>query len=345
MKMFGKLAVSVAMGALCVWFVVRRMDTSAVWTSLGQIGLRTVLIYLATLAVTHFFRAWRWEYLLRPIGVTLPLPRLLSISSVGFMAILALPVRLGEFIRPYFVVRDGHSRMSAILGTVAVERIVDGLLISVLFFGSYLASDASSFSAPLKFAAWASLLGFFTLTVFLLCALRWTDTTIRVSLALTLLPRLRPALAEKIAEKLRSLIQGFQVLRDPKNLLPFLLQSLLYWGSNGFGMWLLANDMHLHLSLAAAFATMAFTGVVISLPNAPGNVGQFHAGIVLGLAAYLPESVVNSAGGAYAIVLHGLQTIWYVGVGLLFLKSVAGTKSLRSMVQESNQAGSEGVAG
>jgi hypothetical protein len=49
------------------------------------------------------------------------------ISTVGFMAILALPFRLGEFARPYYVVRQGQSRMSEVLGTVAVERIVDGL--------------------------------------------------------------------------------------------------------------------------------------------------------------------------------------------------------------------------
>ena len=57
------------------------------------------------------------------------------------MAIQALPVRLGEFVRPYFVVRTGQSRMSAVLGTVAVERIVDGLLISSIFFASYWFSD------------------------------------------------------------------------------------------------------------------------------------------------------------------------------------------------------------
>ena len=103
-------------------------------------------LYLVTLVVTHFFRSWRWNYLLRPLGAALPLRRLLPISSVGFMAILALPVRLGEFVRPYFVTREGRVRMSAAVGTVAVERIVDGLLISILFFVSYLAVAGDVFS-------------------------------------------------------------------------------------------------------------------------------------------------------------------------------------------------------
>ena len=75
-------------------------------------------------------------------------------------------------------------------------------------------------------------------------------------------------------------------------------------------MWLLARQMGLPISLGAAYTTMAFTGVVLSLPNAPGLVGQFHAAIKLGLLAYLPASVVNARGMAYAIVLHGIQTAY-----------------------------------
>src|SRR4051794_10620713 len=143
------------------------MDRHAVLEALRALPARAIVMYLATLAVTHLFRAWRWEFLLRPLGVTVPLRRLIPISSAGFMAILALPVRLGEFVRPYFLTRERGVRMSAALGTVAVERIVDGLLISILFFVSYLASSSDVFSRELRVAAWLSLLGFLALTTFL----------------------------------------------------------------------------------------------------------------------------------------------------------------------------------
>src|SRR4029078_2934805 len=121
------------------------------------------------------------------LGAALPLRRLLAISSVGFMAILALPVRLGEFVRPYFVTRRGRGRMSAALGTVAVERIVDGLLISILFFVSYLLSAGDGFSRELRAGAVSSLIGFVSLTTFLAVAQVWTDHTIELVLRLSLL--------------------------------------------------------------------------------------------------------------------------------------------------------------
>jgi hypothetical protein len=113
-------------------------------------------------------------------------------------------------------------------------------------------------------------------------------------------------------------------------------------------MWILARQMGLPISLGAAYTTMAFTGVVLSLPNSPGLVGQFHAAIKLGLLAYLPASVVNARGMAYAIVLHGLQTIWYVAVGLLSLPALSGGgkhASLAEAVRESNRAAQQADAG
>lgn len=341
-----KLLLSLVVGAVCVWFALQKIDVAKTIEALSQIPATAVLIYAGTMVFTHLFRAWRWTFLLHPIGVKLRLSRLLTISSVGFMAILALPVRLGEFIRPYYVVRSGQSRMSAVLGTVAVERIVDGLVISILFFVCYVTSPPGAYSAGLRFAAWLSLLGFLTLTLFLAFALSWPERTVRLVLKVTLLAHLAPKLGERAADKLRALIRGFKVLHEPANLVPFLVHTVLYWGSNGLGMWLLAREMHLDISLPAAYATMAFTGVLISLPNSPGLVGQFHAGVIAGLGAYLPPAVVSTYGGAYAIALHGIQVVWYVGLGFLALFFLGDrAKTLRQVVLESNQAAVEGGSG
>ncbi|HEX3698077.1 MAG TPA: lysylphosphatidylglycerol synthase transmembrane domain-containing protein [Polyangia bacterium] len=336
-----KVSASLFVGVVCVLFALHGIDGQQVLAAMRALPLSAVAVYLVTLALTHLFRAWRWEYLLRPLGVSLPLARLLPISSVGFMAILALPVRLGEFVRPYFVARERHLRMSTALGTVAVERIVDGLLISILFFVSYLASAGDTFSPELRFGAWLSLLGFLGLTTFLGLAQVWTDATINVALRLSLLHWLAPHKAQVIGDKVLALISGFRVLRDPRNFAIFLLQSIIYWSINGLGMWYLAWQMNLPISIGAAFATMAFTGVVLTLPNSPGLVGQFHAAIKLGLLAYLPAAIVNGPGMAYAIVLHGVQTIWYVTVGLLsmlLLSSGGRAPSLADAVRESNRA-------
>jgi uncharacterized protein (TIRG00374 family) len=341
-----KVLLSLVVGAICVWLALQKIDVRSTRDVLERLPAAAVATYFVMLAATHLLRAWRWKYLLRPLGVSLPPRRLMAISSVGFMAILALPVRLGEFIRPYYVVRGGQSRMSAILGTVAVERIVDGLVLSILFFGCYLAAGPGQYQGVLRVTAWVSLLGFLGLTLFLTFALTWPEATVRLVLRFTLLAHLAPSLGERIADKLRALIHGFKVLHDARNLAPFLAQTILYWASNGLGMWLLARAMHLDIPLQAAYAAMAFTGVLISLPNAPGLVGQFHAGVLYGLGPYLPAATLGSYGGAYAIAVHGIQFVWYVAAGFLSLPFVGGrASSLREVVLESNRAAAESGSG
>ena len=348
MKMFGKVAASLLVTVLCAYYALHGVDRALVLAELRMLPASAVGIYLLTLLVTHYFRSARWNYLLKPLGLTIPMRRLLPISSVGFMAILALPMRLGEFVRPFYATKEGPIRMSAAVGTVAVERIVDGLMISILFFGSYMASSGHVFSRELRFGAWLSLVGFVGLTTFLALALVRTDATIRWFLRMSLLQRLAPTRAAHIADRVRALISGFKVLSDPRNLTLFVLETVLYWSFNGLGMWILATRMGLDISLGAAFTTMAFTGVVLTLPNSPGLVGQFHAGIKLALMAFLPVAVVNSKGIAYAVVLHALQTVWYVGFGLIslpLLSRTRGAESLRQAVLSANQAAENQAAG
>src|SRR5262249_795054 len=114
------------------------------------------------------------------------------------------------------------------------------------------------------------------------------------------------------------------------------------------GMWILARQMDLPISLGAAYTTMAFTGVILTLPNSPGLLGQFHFAVKIGLLAYLPADVVNARGMAYAIVLHGLQTIWYVGAGLISLPVLSTGErrtSLGDAVRESNRVAEDAAGG
>jgi uncharacterized protein (TIRG00374 family) len=324
MKLAINVALSLVMLVVCVWAIwpddpgeladaFRRLEWSSFWPYLaGYIGL---------LALTHFCRAWRWNNLLAPIGVRLSPGRLLAISSVGFMAILALPARLGEFVRPALIRQKGKVSAAAALGTVAVERIVDGLLVSIFVFGALFARrgpDAPDWMMP---TAWAALAVFTAATIFLLFALRWPDRAVKTAVTMTLVRRFAPRLADKVEEKLHSMIRGFTVLKDARNLLVFLAWSIAYWVANGFSLWILARGFGLDLPILAAFATMGLVAVGITLPNSPGLTGQYQYFTSLGLGLYLTGSQVEVTGMAFAHALWGIQVIWYLGMGSLALAS------------------------
>jgi glycosyltransferase 2 family protein len=286
-----------------------------------------IAAYLGLLVVVHLCRSLRWNDLLAPLGVRVPSGPLLAISSVGFLAILALPARLGEFVRPGLLRMGKYTTTAAALGTVAVERIVDGLVISLVVFGAFLALRGPASPSWMMPTAYAAIGVFSVALVFLVFAMRRPQATVEFALSLTLLPRLRPKLAAAIEHRLLDMIRGFAALRDLRCLARFLAWTVVYWGCNGLGVWVLARAFHLDLSLVGAFATMGLLGVGLTLPNSPGLVGQFQWFTLLGMSLYLgfdpndKTTEIHAAALACAIAQHLLQVAWYGVMGALGLMS------------------------
>ena len=203
MKLAINLALSFAMLALCLWLVWpghgerARARARVPDASSGATFAPYLFAYLGLQIVVHICRVAALEPPARAARrARSRAGPLLAISSVGFMAILALPARLGEFVRPGLLRRRGISA-SAALGTVAVERIVDGLLISLFVFGAFFAlrgPNAPGWMMPTAYAA----LGVFTVAlVFLVFAMWRPEPTVRFCLKMSLLPRLAPRIARR----------------------------------------------------------------------------------------------------------------------------------------------------
>jgi uncharacterized protein (TIRG00374 family) len=330
MRLAINLGLSLGMLALCTWLVwPDHGERAQLQTAIAGMHWRDFAPYLAAWLglqiIVHACRSLRWNRLLAPLGVRVPAGPLLAISSVGFMAILALPARLGELVRPGLLSKGGYTTAAAALGTVAVERIVDGLIISLLVFGAFFAHHGPQSPGWMMPTAYAALGVFAACLVFLVFAMRRPEPTVRFCMALTLLPRFAPRIATLIEHKVLDMIRGFAVLKDVRNLAVFLVWSVGYWGLNGLGVWLLARAFHLDLSVVGAFATMGLLGVGISLPNSPGLVGQFQAFTLLGLSLYLElgdsahHTPLYAYALAFAIAQHLMQVAWYVGMGALGL--------------------------
>ena len=86
---------------------------------------------VAVYFVGVWFRALRWQFLLNPLRY-FPVKRLYPVVVIGYAANNLLPMRLGELVRSYYLARQENFSASSALGSVAVERVFDGLTLIVL---------------------------------------------------------------------------------------------------------------------------------------------------------------------------------------------------------------------
>ena len=330
-----KLAVNIALSLLtlsvCLWLVWPSAgEREEMVAALESMDIRYVLGCLALLPVVHYCRSRRWNNLLAPLGVKLPIARLVAISSVGFMAILALPARLGEFVRPALIRKKGEISASAALGTIAVERVIDGLFMSLTVFFTFLSLRGPDSPSWMLVTAFTALGIFSAALVFLALSLRWPEKTVNTAVTLTLARYYAPRLAEMLREMLSNMIRGFVVLKDRRNLMKFALWTAVYWGVNGLSLWVLAQGFQgIDVPLIGAYAILGTVAVGIMIPNAPALVGQYTYFTIVGLSLSVGQGILDPVSAqeqaltgvslAYANLLYGIQLVWYIGMGGLAL--------------------------
>jgi glycosyltransferase 2 family protein len=318
MKRALKLAASLAVTLAFTAWAFRDTHWSEQWASLRAAHYVWLLPYLLVLALIHVFRTLRWGCLLSALA-KVPFRQLNDASAIGFMMLLVLPFRLGEFARPFLIARRTAIRRSAAMTTVVLERIADGVFVALLLRGLLFFVPKDAPNVRLVSIAANAMFGiFFGGLLFLLFAAWHHDRA--VTMVRRLVGWVSPGLAEKVAGIVDTFVGALKQLPGPRQLVAFFCWTVAYWGLNGLGMWLLATrGFDLPLNVFQSYVLLCVLVVGVMIPAAPGMMGTFQAAIRVGLALFLPGEMVRSAGLAYANVLWLCQTGQQIAFGLLFL--------------------------
>jgi uncharacterized protein (TIRG00374 family) len=131
------VAFGLVAAAAAVAFVVYRWRTSgfswqAFADSLRNVDWSWLALSLLLILATYVGRALRWEVMLRPLAKSASLMRVLSATCIGFTAVVLFG-RAGEPVRPYLIARKEGVSFSSQIAAWVVERILDVLMILVIF--------------------------------------------------------------------------------------------------------------------------------------------------------------------------------------------------------------------
>ena len=330
-----KWALGLLIGALFIWLGAAdwpldrlleggvSLSGSTLRTATWSFDLVYLLPYVGVLVAIHYLRVLRWAPLLRPIA-EVDFKRLNRVSAVGFMYLFVLPLRLGELARPYLIADRGDIKMSQALATIVVERVVDGLIVALALFCVlfFLPGHGGAGFAEIQVAAWIALAVFGgALVVLFAAAVRreWTTRTL-----LRLIGLVSKGLARKVVDVLESFLDGLAVLPNARYFLGFVAWSLVYWGLNGYGYYVLALGFAgLHVPLLGAYAMMCCVVVGMMLPNPPANVGVYWYFLLKPLALY-GVATGDASATAFALLAWLGQLLQQGAFGLWF--SVRGAR-------------------
>ena len=115
-----------------------------------------------------------------------------------------------------------------------------------------------------------------------------------------------------------SFLDGLQILPSWRKTAYLALLSITTWFLIGLATYILFSSFSsmARLPLAAAFTVLVITALGITLPTAPGFIGNYHFSCVLGLTLF---DISKADALTYAILLHGIQFTIIVVLGLIFI--------------------------
>jgi len=306
------LGIGLALGLLLLVLAIRGVDATALRESLSAANPWLVALGLLAVAGTLAAKVLRWRLLFYPSCDGLRRSTLFSALLIGQTINLLLPARLGELARAYLVAQEEKRTALSVLGTVAVEKTLDGFAL-LLLLGILL--------LLMPVPPWLRLSGgVATLMTGALLAgvLLLTGARRGVISALGKLDQIVPALGGlRLEERVSSLGDGLRSLRARGVLARLMIWTAAIWVLAGLTNYfvLMALRIEVPLLLASVLVlTVVHLGLVV--PTSPARIGVFHYLCLLALSLL---GVEESVALAFGLVLHGIVVLPIMAAGLLCL--------------------------
>jgi glycosyltransferase 2 family protein len=316
-----------AVAAACLVWVLHGIDMRRL---AGEVrGLRWELVALAvgSQVLSYVVQGWRWQLLLRPVG-GVPVSRTTQAIYAGLFANEVLPLRFGEMVRAWLVARWVRVKLLAILPSVFVERLFDGIWLAV---GIGLTAIAIPLPPALDRAA--DTLGEAVLVVTALFA---------VFVFVKRPSRPKERRRSKLAGWSDSIAAGLWAIGRSPSFYGALGVSLLFLVLQGLAFWCVMLAYGIGLSFWAGAVVFLVVRLGTAIPNAPANVGTFQFFTVVGLLLF---RVHKTEATGFSLVAFMVITLPLLALGFLAL-SHSGTTlwAIREQVFSPGEAAPESPA-
>ena len=305
-----RLLLGVLFGILLYAAILFWTDFDQLKDSLTEIPLWPVPAAMGLSFCNYLLRFWKWERYRKLLSIELDRSTSFLIYMSGF-AMSVTPGKMGEVLKSWMIRRVNGVRIHQSAPIVVAERVTDLLGYLVLVAVGGLATQPD-----LQLYFWATLV-LCLVVIALVGSRRVARFVTRILLRVPMLSRLVP--------RIEGSFQSTRVLLAPKEVLMPTLVSVVSWGLECLGFWLIANAFmaeHIPFLFAVfAYAMSAVVGALIIF--LPGGLGatEWTLGTLLrrqyevrgGMALELARSKAVGA-----VLITRLCTLWFaVGVGMI----------------------------
>lgn len=323
-----QLLLGVTVSALCVWLSMKDVHFSEVLLALKGANLPGFALVMLVTLLGFWLRAVRWQYFIAA-GRRIRIGSLFSATMIGFMANNVLPLRLGEFVRPWALARHERLSKTTLLATVVVERAIDMLTLLGIFGVSMLVHPIAGSTEAGRLVQWGArvLIGMcVALTVFVIAIER--NRALAQAVVRSVTAPLPGGTRARAADMLEHFLEGLGLFRDLGRLARVFALSFTMFMCFAFGLGVSLWSLGIPLPWYAGMVMLVITSIGIMVPAAPGYIGTLNIACTAGLALF---GVGKAQSVPFSWFYFFSQWLPITAVGLVYLNREG--LSLRSLGQ------------
>lgn len=298
-----------------VWFLLRGVDLTEVWSLMAQSNLPLLALTVPLIILSHVVRAMRWKVLLRPAAPGVRVSTAFTTVMIGYAVNTIVP-RLGEVVRPWIFAQRESLTLPLAISSVLVERVIDviTLLISIAAVVVFAPDVVQTVMPGVTFETLGLRLGVPAIGLLLLLIVV-VFTNAGTAAVRSTVGRFSLPLAARLERVLTSVHDGMRAVREPNLYVSLVVLSILVWVLYVIPIWITAQAMPFPsahtLSLPEATALLLVISVGVTIAPTPGAFGVYQSFAQAGLMAFTSASA--SQGLAFAMVA------WMVNYGISFI--------------------------
>ncbi|MCB0400844.1 MAG: flippase-like domain-containing protein [Flavobacteriales bacterium] len=303
-----KIVLPLGIGVYLTWYFISRLSDTELENlenAFFQADYSYMFFGLILLLLSHMSRAYRWKYMLQPLGYHPTFWKMYHSVMIGYLINLTIP-RSGEVARAgYYAKYEKGASFNKVFGTIIVERVVDLLMLGIVMLTTvYLQKDVEAFHAIKDSGKSGSSFP------------QWIYFVVGgVVIAGIVVVFLVEKIKQKIKELFKGIFEGIKTIIQLKQRVPYILHTLFIWACYLGMIWVCSFTLPetSNLSIAAVFAAFTVGGIAISAT--PGGLGlyPFMVGEVLGVLYGIENP------GSFSMLAWSFLTAFTILLGLVSL--------------------------
>ncbi len=298
--------------------VINRVDFLQTAEAFKLFNIKFLIILIPIFIIIIIIRTLRWKILLQEHNIAFN--NYYIVYVITNLLNIFLAARAGDIFRGcYFGHKYSISKLK-VLGSVAAERILDGLSVVLILFAGIISYKASELAVKLAIiASFIFILSFLFVLWFYkqnkcdyICekiktySLNFTNKTGELIYKTT----------DKIQHLLNSFMKGFESFAKPKILLQVAILSILSWLLDCILMYFLIIAFGIKPPFSITLFILSFTALSTIIPSASIYIGLYQYAFILACSLYDME---NSVALSIALVQQGTVIIAYLVTIIYFI--------------------------